>query len=338
MSGPKTTFADVAAAAGVSVGTVDRVINARGSVRAETEELVLRRARELRLDRALELRPTRMLRLGILLLNRTDPFLEGLVNGFQKSASDYAYLNLQTKLYLYEKLDRSLIAEKILSIGHACDGLVVNVFDDPLIRSCLDKVAAKKPVFTLVSDVPCAGRIAYIGANGHTEGRVAGELMGRFLGPRGGQILLISGPRSFHGHEHREAGFRSILRERFPNCIVAGALETHEDNEVASLLTRSALTQSPGIVGIYNTSVGSQEIASVLAELGREHSTTFIAHELTEANRRLLQNDVLDAVIDQDPVSEARIAVQRFLAFHGRVDFGRMETPFRIYLKENCNP
>ncbi|WP_352979224.1 LacI family DNA-binding transcriptional regulator [Mesorhizobium sp. M1378] len=336
MSGRKTTFGDVAAAAGVSVGTVDRVINARGGVRAETEELVLRWARELRLDRALHLRPTRLLRLGVLLLNRTDPFLDGLVKGFLKAASDYSYLNLQVKLYPYELLDPRAIAAKISAVALACDGLAINVFDDPLIRARLNEIAAKKPVFTLVSDLPNTRRIAYIGANGRTEGRVAGELMGRFVGPQGGQILLISGPRSFHGHEDRELGFRSVLGERFPNCIVTGVFETFEDNKTTRLRTRSALKQNPAIVGVYNTSVGSQEIASLLAELGKGCSTTFITHELTEANRGLLQQGMLDAVIDQDPVLEARIAVQRFLSFHGRLDVKPMEAPFRIYLKENC--
>ncbi|UCI32088.1 LacI family DNA-binding transcriptional regulator [Mesorhizobium sp. B4-1-4] len=336
MVGRKATFADVATAAGVSVGTVDRVINARGSVRAATEELVLKCARELQLDRALHLRPTRLLRLGVLLLNRTDPFLEDLIKGFQTSASDYSYLNIQVKLYLYGQLDPRVIAAKIVAVGRACDGLAVNVIDDPLVRTCLAEVAAKKPVFTLVSDLPDIGRIAYIGANGGAEGRVAGELMGRFVGPQGGQVLLISGPESFHGHKERELGFRSVLGKRFPNCVVVGAIKTFEDKKVTWRQTRSALKEIPGVVGIYNTSVGSDEIASALTETGREHSTTFITHELTETNRLLLQHGILDAIIDQDPFSEASMAIQRFLSFYGRLDVKHMETPFRIYLRESC--
>ncbi|MER8523713.1 LacI family DNA-binding transcriptional regulator [Mesorhizobium sp. M1076] len=331
------TFADVAAAAGVSVGTVDRVINARGSVHPETEAFVMHWARELRLDRALHQRPTRILRLGVLLLSRSDPFLEALVRGLQRAVVDYSYLNLQVRVFEYGKLDARLIVEKITMVEQTCDGIAINAFDDPAIRLRLAEFTRLKPVFTLVSDLPDTNRIAYIGASGQIEGRVAGELMARFLGPAGGQVMLISGPGSFLGHDSRELGFRTVLMERFPSCAVSESLQSFEDKRIIRRQVGLILKKHPEISGIYNTSVGSEEVGDALRDLGREHSTVFITHELTEENRRLLQIGILDAVIDQDPIGEARMLVQSFLSFYGRLETERTETGFRICIRESCS-
>ncbi|MCW0001543.1 LacI family DNA-binding transcriptional regulator [Pararhizobium sp. YC-54] len=324
-------------AAGVSVGTVDRVINARGSVQPETEALVMHWARELRLDRALHQRPTRILRLGVLLLNRSDPFLEALVRGLQKAVLDYRYLNLQVRVFEYGKLDARHIVEKISMVEQTCDGVAINAFDDPAIRLRLAEFTRHKPVFTLISDLPDLDRIAFIGASGQAEGRVAGELMARFLGPAGGQILLISGPGSFLGHGNRELGFRTVLMDRFPSCTVCKSLQSFEDKRIIRRQVSLMLKQHPEISGVYNTSVGSEEVGDALSDLGREHSTVFITHELTEENRRMLQSGILDAVIDQDPIGEARMLVQSFLSFYGRLEAERTETGFRIYIRESCS-
>ncbi|WP_194288248.1 LacI family DNA-binding transcriptional regulator [Agrobacterium tumefaciens] len=333
--GKKASFADVAIAAGVSVGTVDRVINGRGNVKPETEQRVLKCARDLRLDRMLNLRPTRILKLGVLLQNRSNPFYKELVDALKRCASDYSYLNFQVAFYFYERLDHRDVVQKIHMASAGCDGVLVDVFDHPLIRDILQRLATSLPVFTLASDLPGIGSISFIGVDARSEGRVAGELMGRFLGAAGGDVLLISGLQSFHCHEQREMGFRSVLRDRFPQCTFARPVESQEDEVSTELLVKTALSENKNIVGIYNISVGSKAIAEHLNSTGKRN-VLLISHELTQENRALLKDGLVDAIIDQDPESEARAAVQRFLAHYGRYDGEPGRPEFRIFLQENC--
>ncbi|MDJ1637469.1 LacI family DNA-binding transcriptional regulator [Rhizobium rhizogenes] len=333
--GKKASFADVALAAGVSVGTVDRVINGRGNVKAETEQRVLKCARDLRLDRMLNLRPTRILKLGVVLQNRSNPFYKELVDALRQCAFDYGYLNVQLAFYFYERLDHRDVVEKIGMASAGCDGVLVDVFEHPQIRDILQRLAISLPVFTLASDLPGIGSISFIGVDARSEGRVAGELMGRFLGAAGGDVLLISGLQSFHCHEQREMGFRSVLRDRFPQCTFAKPVESQEDEISTELLVKNALSENNNIAGIYNISVGSKVIAEFLRNTGKRN-VQLISHELTQENRALLKEGLVDAIIDQDPVSEARVAVQRFLAYYGRYDGQPGRPEFRIYLRENC--
>ena len=51
--------------------------------------------------------------------------------------------------------------------------------------------------------------------------------MGRFLAGRtGGSIALFPGRPSYRGHEEREAGFKSMIREQFSRFNVIGRART----------------------------------------------------------------------------------------------------------------
>ena len=124
--------------------------------------------------------------------------------------------------------------------------------DDPRLSDALRLISKRIPIVTLITDLPNSGRIAYVGPDNRQTGRVAGELMGRFLGPSGGEILLVLGMHRMIGHEEREIGFRSVLRERFPHCTVVASLESGEDQERAGNVVHMALRNNPGIRGVYN--------------------------------------------------------------------------------------
>ncbi|WP_367317095.1 substrate-binding domain-containing protein [Agrobacterium salinitolerans] len=125
------------------------------------------------------------------------------------------------------------------------------------------------------------------------------------------------------------------MRDRFPRCTFAKPVESQEDEVSTELLVKAALSENENIAGIYNISVGSKAIAELLNKTDKRN-VLLISHELTQENRALLREGLIDAIIDQDPVSEARVAVQRFLAHYGRYDSEPGRPEFRIFLQENC--
>ena len=62
-----------------------------------------------------------------------------------------------------------------------------------------------------------------------------------------------------------------------------------------------------------------------------------IAHELTESNRELLMEGMMDAVLDQNPHIEALRAVELLMREHQRMPESALtlETPVSIFLREN---
>ena len=86
MRSRKTTLSDVAREAGVSLSTVDRVLNGRGGVAPSKANRILSAARRLGLDRALSLRPSRMLRIAVAIQPPTNPFHAQLRQGIDSQA------------------------------------------------------------------------------------------------------------------------------------------------------------------------------------------------------------------------------------------------------------
>lgn len=333
----KTTLRDVAAAAKVSLSTVDRVLNGRGGVDPTKEFAVIEAARKLRIDRNLAIRPTRLLKIGVVISEPSNPFYASLHRAFRRANQICQASNMQCAMHHIDVRAPKQAAAVIAAAASTHDALVIVSPAEVLIAKAIAGAAAAIPVVTLVSDVPGSGRLAYVGIDNRTAGRVAGELMGKFLGPSGGDVVVVSGLHSFIGHEEREMGFRAVLQERFHACHMVAVVETQEQGANAGALVERLFALNPGISGIYNVSVGNREIAKALERLNPPRHVILITHELSPERKRLLHDGVIDAIIDQDPELEVITAVE-MLAHH----FGRRDppstsgiTPLRIYLREN---
>ncbi|WAJ26101.1 LacI family DNA-binding transcriptional regulator [Antarcticirhabdus aurantiaca] len=336
--GRKPTMADVAREAAVSLATVDRVLNGRGGVDTDKEARVLTAARRLRLDRAIVVRPHRMLRVAVLIQAPSNPFHAALRIGLDTAARIHADLNIQFLLHHIDPNDPEGTAATLGRQAAATDGLIVTLPDEPRITEAVRVAALARPVVTLATDLPTSGRAAYVGPDDRRAGRVAGDLMGLFLEPEGGRVLLIAGRRDIVGQRSRQDGFREILAERHLGIEVAQVAESGEDGERAGRIVLEALSADPAIRGIYHMSAGAQPVAAALRRLGRTASTAFVTHELTPDRRALLRERAISAVIDQQPQLEARIAAETMAQLLGRLDGAAKssETGFTIHMPENA--
>ena len=335
----KSTAADVARATGVSLSTVDRVLNNRGGVAEDKERRVLEWARKLNLDRALNQRAARTLRVAVLIQPPNNPFHAAVQSHFEAANRDYSAFNIQFRVYHIDPNRTDETCNLIVTLAPNCDGLIIVSAHDDEIASNLSVMSNEgKLVITLATPIRGIGAQNYIGPDNRKAGRVAGDLMGRFLGRDGGEVVVIAGLLSMIGHEEREMGFRAVLRERYPQCRISDVLESLEKGERAGDLVFDVLKRNPNIRGIYNASAGARPVVNAIKALGKRDEITFITHELTEDRRRLLREGMIDAIIDQDPALEVRTAVEAIAAHFGRSDRApaSLITPVHIHTIENA--
>ena len=334
----KPNIADIARLAGVSTATVDRVLNDRGGVKPAKEARVVSAARQLKVDRVLVRRYSRVLRIAVLIQSSANPFHEALRDAFAMAARAYADLNLQFLMHHLPPDDEPGIAAAIRNLGARHDGLILTARNGPRIAAATSEVARTIPVIALATDLPDTRRWAYVGPDDQRAGRVAGDLMGRFLGPNGGDVIMIAGLLSIEGQKQRESGVRQVLRERFPRCRLAGVLESGESAERAGLLVLQALKENPAIRGVYHASAGALEVVNALRALDRDKDVVLITHELTAERRALLQQRAIDAIIDQNPEFETRTATETMARFLGRLEgeASSVITSIQIYTPENA--
>jgi LacI family transcriptional regulator len=334
----KTTIADVARLAGLSTATVDRVVNDRGDVAPEKELRVLSAARRLKLDRVLSRRYSRVLRISVLIQSSANPFHAALHDAFHSANRTYADLSLQFLIQHIRPGGARGIAKAIRSAGAQHDGLILSCPEDSRIAAAVRDVAQRIPVVALATDLPDRGRWAYVGPDDLMAGRVAGDLMGRFLGREGGDVVLIAGMLSVFGQRRRQIGFRQVLSEYYPNCRFRSAFESHEDAQRAGIQAAEALRENSAIRGVYHITAGASEIVAAIRDLGAAKTVTVVTHELTQERRTLLRDRAIAAVIDQNAEFEVRTAAEVMARFLGRADGpgATTLTPVQIYTPENA--
>jgi LacI family transcriptional regulator len=310
----RATIEDVAAEAGVSVATVDRVLNGRAAVRPKTAERVEKAVRRLNYqpDRlAARLARARDYRFCFILPEGTNAFMTALAEAVEAEALRMAQEKVVIDLRRTDVFEAEALAETLDSIGSNYDGVAVVALDHPRVREAINALNERGvSVVTLVSDVPSSKRAHYVGIDNSAAGRTAATLMGRYLGSRRGKVGLIAGSLSLRDHVERQFGFEQVMASDFPHLALLPVREGRDDRHKVQRVAEQLLADHPDLIGLYNVGAGAAGIVSALEERGRAKDVVFIAHELTEDTRRALIGGTIDIIINQDAGHEVRSAIR----------------------------
>jgi len=208
-------------------------------------------------------------------------------------------------------LDPTRLARKLNELRGKVDGIAIVAMDHPAIREAIrGLLQAGTHVVTIATDIPTVAHLGYIGIDNGQAGRLAGYMLGRFIGADNpAKVAFFAGSLSYRGHQEREMGFRQILGEDFPNIELIERHEVHEDRQKARARTAILLKYHPDLAGIYNAGGATLGIATALSEHRSDQKIIFVAHDMTEQNKGLLLDGTLDAVIDQNAQVEVREAL-----------------------------
>lgn len=331
---------DVAARAGVSTATVDRVLNQRPGVRAVTVQRVLKAASEIgyTIDDALPAGALRPLRLAFLLPAGSNRFLAMVGRQIAGSQDQLASFNMRARVDYIESFKPELLAQHLKKVGRDVDGVAFMALEHPTVREAVDWLADRGvPAVTLISDIANTRRVAYVGLDNRSAGRTAGYLLARFIGRKPAKVAMIAGSLSYRAHEEREMGFLHLFEDLFPDIQVVGLREGHDEEARNYRQTKTLLAQHPDLAGIYNIGGGPEGIARALKESGRQHEVVFVGHGLTPDTRSLLIEGAMDAVITQNPQAAMMDCVSIFANLRaGRPASQGVERPrTEIVLREN---
>jgi len=309
-------LADVAALAGVSTATADRVLNRRPGVRPGTAQRVFKAALSLQylpeqdLYSAMAPAP---LQLVFLLPRGSNRFLRMLGDTVGYAHEHFAPLNAKCRIEYVESFNPHALAQALQRHGARADGIAFMALEHPVVREAVNTLAAQGvPTVTLISDLANSERAAYVGLDNRAAGRTAGYLLARFIGPRAAHVALIAGSRHYRAHEERESGFLQLYAEQFQAMQVVDLREGYDDAQRNYEQTRQLLEQYPQLAGIYNIGGASDGVARALKEAGQQHRVVFIGHGLTPDTRALLIDGTMDAVITQSPMEALMSCVRIF--------------------------
>jgi LacI family transcriptional regulator len=336
----RATVHDVARQAGVSLATVDRVLNGRAGVRPATAEKVEGAIQALDFRRDLSaslLARARDLRIAFLIPDGRNEFMQHLEQAVSLRARAIRGERTHLELISVKALDARALAAALDALASpTCDCAVIVATDDDIVRKAVDAATRRGiDVVTLVSDLPGSARRHFVGIDNAAAGRTAASLLGRFC--PGGKIGVIVGSMGLRDHRERLEGFAALIREEFPNHRLIGPVEGLDDNAATEKQAAAMLKANPDLAGLYNAGAGNAGLLRALEAGGRATKVRVVAHELSEPTRAGLKSGAIDVVLDQNPVGEIRAAVAaaRSLALRRGADAHPEPIEIGVFLRDN---
>ncbi|EIK93369.1 putative LacI family regulatory protein [Pseudomonas sp. M47T1] len=341
----RPTIATVANHAGLSVATVDRVLNARAPVSADTAERVFQAAQAVgyfaaRLigQRIHERRPT--YRFGFLLLGTAKAFYGQLADAIDTAARRQGHANLGCQLEYVTDRSPAAIIDQIEQLAVQCDALAVVSFADPQINACIEQIrAAGVPVVALLSDVDALGQMPYVGQDNRQVGRTMGWLLAHLCGERGGSVGVLLGGYRFLGHQTRVDALQQYLAEQAPRLHVLDAVINLDDNRLTEEATLDLLARHPDLCGLCVVGGGGDGVISALRQRPPLPGLCSIVPESTPLSRQALSDGVLSLVIDSQvaligtALIDVLLGLQQQPAFDAATQ--RVFVPLQIISREN---
>lgn len=334
----RATIEDVADKAGVSVATVDRVLNGRAKVRPQNAKRVEAAIRSLNYhpDRlAARLAKGREYRFCFVLPKGDNVFMRGLEQEISSHALHLESERVNADILYTDVFDPQSLADALHGL-RGYDGVAVVALDHPKVREAIAGLSARDVVVvTLVSDVPGSARAHFVGIDNSAAGRTAATLMGRYCGERKGSIGVIAGSMSLRDHAERHFGFMQVMQQEYRGLRVLPVCEGRDNANRNEQMVAAMLEATPDLIGIYNIGSGPEGILDALRN--KDLSVTFITHELNTFTRKGLIEGSIAVVIAQDPGHEIRSAMRVLMARCDRAPIlAAMERiAIDIYVRDN---
>ncbi len=307
---------EIARQAGLGTATIDRVLNNRANVSAQTKQRVAAAIEELTAQEAqLAARGRRMF--FDFVIEAPARFSREVKSATEAVLPHISLAVCRPRFLLQEIMQEAEVVAALERIHkRGSHGVCLKAKDTPAIRAAVRKLHASRiPVVTLVTDLGGGDRLTYVGLDNAGAGRTAAYLISKTLGDRSGTVLATLSHELFLGEEHRAIAFQEALLQLCPNLRVVslkGGGGLH--SKTATQLTQK-LENVVDLQAVYSMGGGNRAILETL-EHCRLKPLVYVAHDLDRENKELLVKEKISFVLHHDLQRDIRAAFDHFLAFH----------------------
>jgi len=324
MPSGKARIKDIAILAGVSIGTVDRVIHKRGEVAEKTRERVLQILKETNYSPNLMARVLKSKRRYNIVSLLPEPTKDnsfwmkhplGMKRAIEELEPYQVTLN-QITFDILNELDFQKKTESVLDLKP--DGvLLAPIFKSETVAFCSQLSKDKIPFVFIDGVVENTDYLAYIGEDIFQSGRVAGQLTDMITTEKK-DILVVNIAKNLQNVHHlndRTQGFLCFFEgsARGKNRIINISIPDPAGKSIEKALDNTLKT-NPGIGSIFITGSRSYLIASYLDKKGLT-SINLIGYDLLDNNIKYLKEGIIRFLIGQRPEEQTYKGVKKLFDF-----------------------
>lgn len=343
----KIRIKDIADLAGVSAGTVDRVLHNRGEVSRNTRERILGIIHDLDYQPdilASTLAARKTIRIAALIPGEKEdnPFWKYPLSGIEEGIMEIMHFGISLDKYFFDYSDRkSFIGVASGMLDENPQGVVMApVFTEEasqVLKNCNDLGI---PVVLINAGI-CSGTcLAFVGQDSLKSGIVAGRLMHYCTGSSS-EILIVNFIRDKGNQAHiqgREQGFRDYFSTLPQPGVILNVLNLPdaEIRQSDKALEEAISSPSSQPKGIFVTNSRVFRVARLLSEKNI-NGIVLIGYDLLDENKVFLRNGTIDFLISQKPREQGYlsvIALYRHILLKKEVERDQY-LPIDIIIKEN---
>lgn len=342
---PRMTVKEIARLAGVSIGTVDRVIHGRGRVSQETKERIekiIQISGFVPNPIARSLKRQNPYRFFALIPDREQDsgYWGQIIQGIRTAADEVAALGINTTILEYDRYDVASFWQAANQIVEAKpDGVVLAPVIPEETRRFIDTIQGKVPYIYVDADIPDTDPLCAIGQDAFRGGRLAGRLASLFASsstlPFG---VLVAYQEDYHILRRRD-GFLDFAAKKGLPVVVKEGINLEKQDQVNQTL-RQLILDYPDIQGVFVTNASAHCVAEASRTIRTERPFIIIGYDLVHKNHMLLIEGAIDVIISERPETQGR---QSLLNFYQHLVLGQnihrhVDVPIDLYLQENVPP
>lgn len=306
---------DIAAKAGVSIGTVDRVLHNRGEVKKETREKILSIVDELGykpnvLARSLSTRKTTRVAIVIPDSSENNPYWKKPINGINRASDELSSYNIDIILEVFDASTEASFKEVLKRVSEEnFDGVVLNPAFIDASYQYINIFDSRNIAYVFIDGkIKGVGNLGYFGQDAEQSGLVAARLMDSII-PERSKILIVklSNKKVFSQHiESRITGFLRYFKNK-PNIDISKfttlEIDLSDCNEPD--LSLSEFSSNPETAGgVFVPNSRAFKVADFIARNNLKN-VTLIGYDLVDNNIQHLKNGNISYLLSQKPEEQA---------------------------------
>jgi LacI family transcriptional regulator len=324
MSLKKARIKDIARLAGVSIGTVDRVIHNRGEVAEITKSKVQQILKETNYSPNLVaqvLKSKKRFHLVSLLPEPTEDnsFWKNHPLGMKRALEEldpFPVTLSQINFDMQSEDDFQKKTNTVLELKP--DGvLLAPIFKSESVAFCSRLQKEKIPFVFIDGYIENTDFLAYIGEDIFQSGRVAGQLVD-MVTPERSDILVVTIARNIRNVHHlnnRTKGFLSYFRNSGKNKAKKITINISDPStDIIKRALDKAFQENPGIGSVFITGSRSYLIAQYLEKKGLE-SINLIGYDLLDSNVKFLKSGITRFLIGQRPGEQTFKGIKKLFEY-----------------------
>jgi LacI family transcriptional regulator len=335
---------EIARRAGVSIGTVDRVLHNRSGVSNKTREKILEIIKELNYQPnilARRLASKKLLTIAVLIPS-TSPetdYWDAPLAGIQLAEAEVKPYGIVVDKYLFQQNDKqSFLKQAALILSKDVQGILLAPMFMEESRSFVATCAANNiPCVFLNSDLPGQESLCYVGPDLHQSGCLAAHLL-RYLVSAADPVLIVnisSEIDNFHHLVRKEEGFRDYLHKNTMNNPVH-KVDIRDTSYPSVKKELDAIFDQHPIKAIFVTNSRVSAVARYLEE-SHLKGVKLVGYDFLDQNVKYLKKGVIEFLISQQPQEQGYKSIMALYNFlvHAVVLEKNYFMPIDIITREN---